>query len=324
MAVVASTGTELKFTTPLPVLVVIVIVFPKTRSLVELNTTPVTVPVVMNPFNVVTPVVVTLKEARAVVVPAAPKVIAPEPEVMVKPWVLAVLALTGMPLKLTAPLPVEVVMVILLPKMMPLAPAVKTTLDALFVVMEPLIVIAPVVVTLNDAKAVVVPAAPKVIAPEPEVIVKPWVLAVVALTGTELKFTTPLPVVVVIVIVFPKTTLLVELNTTPVAVPVVIDPFNVVTPVVVTLNEARAVVVPTTPNVIAPEPEVIVKPCVLAVVAFTGIALKLTAPLPAEVVMVSVLPKMIPLAPAVKTTLEDVPIVIEPLSVMAPVVVTVK
>ena len=85
MAVFASTGTELKFKTPLPALVVIVIVFPKTTSLVELNTTPVTVPVVMDPFNVVMPVVVTLKEAKAVVAPAAPKVIAPEPEVIVKP-----------------------------------------------------------------------------------------------------------------------------------------------------------------------------------------------------------------------------------------------
>jgi len=85
LAVFASTGTELKFTTPLPVLVVIVIVFPKTTSLAELTTTPVTVPVVIDPFNVITPVVVTLKEARAVVVPTAPKVIAPEPEVMVKP-----------------------------------------------------------------------------------------------------------------------------------------------------------------------------------------------------------------------------------------------
>ena len=65
--------------------VVIVIVLPKTTSLAELNTTPLTVPVVIDPFNVVTPVVVTLKEARAVVVPTAPKVIAPEPEVMVKP-----------------------------------------------------------------------------------------------------------------------------------------------------------------------------------------------------------------------------------------------
>ena len=145
---------------------------PKTTSLVELNTTPVTVPVVMDPFNVVTPVVVRLKEARAVVVPATPKVIAPEPEVMVKPCVLAVFAFTGMLLKLTGPLPVEVVIVTLLPKMMPLAPAVKTTLATLFVVMEPFSVIAPVVVKLNDAKAVVVPAAPKVIAPEPEVIVK--------------------------------------------------------------------------------------------------------------------------------------------------------
>ena len=163
----------MKFTTPLPVVVVIVIVLPKTTSLAELNTTPVTVPVVMDPFNVMMPVVVTLKEAKAVVVPAAPKVIAPEPEVIVKPCVLAVFAFTGMLLKLTAPLPVEVVIVTLLPKMIPLAPAVKTTLDALFVVIEPLSVIAPVVVKLNDAKAVVVPAAPKVIAPEPEVIVNP-------------------------------------------------------------------------------------------------------------------------------------------------------
>ena len=162
----------MKFTTPLPVVVVIVIVFPKTTSLVELNTTPATAPVVMDPFNVVMPVVVTLKEANLVVPPTTPKVSAPEPEVIVKLWVFAVFALTGMPLKLTAPLPVEVVIVRLLPKTMPLAPAVKTTLDALFVVMEPLSVITPVVVKLNDAKAVVVPAAPKVIAPEPEVIVK--------------------------------------------------------------------------------------------------------------------------------------------------------
>ena len=171
---------------------------------------------------------------------------------------MAVVALTGILLKLTGPLPVEVVIVTLLPKMMPLAPVVKTTLATLFVVMEPLSVIAPVVVKLNDDKAVVVPVAPKVIAPEPEVIVKPWVLAVFASTGTELKFTTPLPVLVVIVIVFPKTTSLVELNTTPVAVPVVIDPFNVVTPVVVTLKEAN-LVVPTTPKVTAPEPDKIVK-----------------------------------------------------------------
>ena len=149
-------------------------------------------------------------------------------------------------------------------------------------------------------------------------------MAVVASTGTELKFTTPLPVLVVIVIVFPKTTSLAELTTTPVTVPVVIDPFNVITPVVVTLKEARAVVVPTAPKVIAPEPEVMVKPCVLAVFAFTGIALKLTAPLPVEVVMVTLLPKIMPLAPEVKVTLDDVALVIEPLRVMAPVVVTVK
>ena len=80
----ASIGTELKFTTPLPVLVVIVIVFPKTTSLVELNTTPVTVPVVIDPFNVITPVVVTLKEAT-LVAPTTPKVTAPEPDVIVKP-----------------------------------------------------------------------------------------------------------------------------------------------------------------------------------------------------------------------------------------------
>ena len=86
---------------------------------------------------------------------------------------MAVVALTGILLKLTGPLPVEVVIVTLLPKMMPLAPVVKTTLATLFVVMEPLSVIAPVVVKLNDDKSVVVPTAPKVIAPEPEVIVKP-------------------------------------------------------------------------------------------------------------------------------------------------------
>ena len=172
MAVVASTGTELKFTTPLPMVVVIVIVLPKTTSLAELTTTPLAVPVVIDPFNVVTPVVVTLKEANLVVPPTTPKVTAPVPERIVKPCVLAVVAFTGIPLKLTGPLPVEVVIVTLLPKMMPLAPVVKTTLATLFVVMEPFSVIAPVVVKLNDAKAVVVPAAPKVIAPEPEVIVK--------------------------------------------------------------------------------------------------------------------------------------------------------
>ena len=98
---------------------------------------------------------------------------APDPERIVKPWVFAVVAFTGIPLKLTGPLPVEVVIVTLLPKMIPLAPAVKTTLATLFVVMEPLSVIAPVVVKLNDDKAVVVPTAPKVIAPDPEVIVNP-------------------------------------------------------------------------------------------------------------------------------------------------------
>ena len=86
---------------------------------------------------------------------------------------MAVFALTGIPLKLTTPLPVEVVIVRLLPKVMPLAPAVKTTLVEVPMVIEPFSVIAPVVVKLKDAKAVVVPAAPKVIAPEPEVMVKP-------------------------------------------------------------------------------------------------------------------------------------------------------
>ena len=85
-------------------------------------------------------------------------------------------------------------------------------------------------------------------------------MAVFASTGTELKFTTPLPVVVVIVIVLPKTTSLAELNTTPATAPVVIDPLSVTIPVVVMLNEANLVLPPTTPKVTAPDPEIIVKP----------------------------------------------------------------
>ena len=85
-------------------------------------------------------------------------------------------------------------------------------------------------------------------------------MAVVASTGTELKFTTPLPMVVVIVIVLPKTTSLAELTTTPLAVPVVIDPLSVTMPVLVMLNEANFVLPPTAPKVTTPDPERIVKP----------------------------------------------------------------
>ena len=82
-------------------------------------------------------------------------------------------ALTGMLLKLTGPLPVDVVMVSVLPKMIPLAPAVKTTPDKVPVVIDPLSVMVPVVVTVKEFKAVPVPTAPKVTAPEPERIVRP-------------------------------------------------------------------------------------------------------------------------------------------------------
>ena len=66
-----------------------------------------------------------------------------------------------------------------------------------------------------------------------------------------------------------------------------------------------------------------VKLCVLAVVALTAIELKFTTPLPVEVVIVSLAPKVMPLAP-VKTTPVEVPVVIEPFRVMAPDVVTLK
>ena len=79
MAVVASTGTELKFTAPLPVVVVMTILPPSTTSLVVLKITPVDVPVVMTPFSVVVPEVVTLKLFNGVVDPTAPRTILPVP-----------------------------------------------------------------------------------------------------------------------------------------------------------------------------------------------------------------------------------------------------
>ena len=54
-------------------------------------------------------------------------------------------------------------------------------------------------------------------------------------------------------------TSLVLLNTTPVAVAVVILPLSMVLPVVVTVKEPRLVVPPTAPRVIVPEPDVMAK-----------------------------------------------------------------
>ena len=170
---VLSTGTDLKLTTPLPVEVVMVTVAAfNITSLVLLNTTPVAVPVVMEPLRVVVPVVVTLKKPKAVVPPTTLRLTAPDPDVMVSPCVLAVVALMGMELKFTAPLPVEVVMVSLAPNTIPLAPAVKTTLVAVAVVILPLRVMAPVVVTVKEPTAVDPPTAPRVIVPEPDVMAK--------------------------------------------------------------------------------------------------------------------------------------------------------
>ena len=67
---------------------------------------------------------------------------------------------------------VELVTVIVLPKVMPEAPFAKTMPLVEAVVIEPLSVMAPVVVTLNRFNAVPVPAAPSVTLPEPEAIVK--------------------------------------------------------------------------------------------------------------------------------------------------------
>jgi hypothetical protein len=67
----------------------------------------------------------------------------------------------------------------------------------------------------------------------------------VAFTGTVLKLTVPLPVDVLIVMLLPKIASLAEANATPDAAPVLMEPFKAIVPVVVTLNEANAVVWPT-------------------------------------------------------------------------------
>ena len=127
----------------------------------------------MLPLSVVRPLVVTVKYLSAVVVPTGPKVTAPEPALIVRPCVLAVAALTACEPKLTTPLPVDVVMVTSLPSFMPPVPTLKLTPAAVPVVILPLSVVRPLAVTVKDESALVVPIAPSVTAPEPEVRVRP-------------------------------------------------------------------------------------------------------------------------------------------------------
>jgi hypothetical protein len=90
--------------------------------------------------------------------------------------------------------------------------------------MLPFRVISPVVVTVRYSRAVVVPTAPSVTAPEPEVITRYSVFAVVPFTALEPKLTTPLFVDVVMVTSAFNCNVLQPLKFTPVAVPVVILP----------------------------------------------------------------------------------------------------
>ena len=69
-------------------------------------------------------------------VPTAPKVTAPDPDAIVKYWVPDDAAFTGTELKLTVPLPVEVVIATLLFKTTPLVEA-KATPEAPAVVIAP-------------------------------------------------------------------------------------------------------------------------------------------------------------------------------------------
>ena len=198
-----------------------------------------------------------------------------------------------------------------------------TTPEAVPVVIFPLSVTVPVVVTLNEPSDVVAPTAAKVTLPDPAIMLKLCVLTASAFTGRLLKFTTPLPVDVVIVSLAPKTISLAELNTTPVAVPVVIEPLSVIVPVVVTFNDLRALPTPTVPSVTLPDPAVIIKLCVLAPVASSDTLLKLTAPLLVVVLMVSSTPRIISLAELITTPLAE-PVVILPFNVTVPVVVIFK
>ena len=171
-----------------------------------------------------------------------------------------------------------------LPKVIPPDAALKFKPAAVPVVMLPLSVVNPEVVTDRVLTLVVVPTAPSVTAPDPAVIVNPCVFAARAFTALDPKFTTPFPVVVVMT-TSPRNVIPPDaaLKFTPAAVPVVMLPLSDVSPEVVTLNDLRAVVVPTAPSVTAPDPAVIVKLCILAILPLIGVVPKLTMPFPIDV-----------------------------------------
>ena len=93
---------------------------------------------------------------------------------------------------------------------------------------------------------------------------------------------------------------------------------------VVTLKRASLVVTPTVSNVTTPETAEIVKPYDVDDALIALLVPKLIGPVVVLLVTVIELPKVIPLAPAVKTMPEVELVVILPLSMMAPVVVTVR
>jgi len=197
-----------------------------------------------------------VKVESAVVVPTAPSVTAPPPAVRVRPSTPAVVALTAEPLKLIKPFPVpaEVVIMAVAPSLIPPEAALKFTPAAVPVVILPFNVVRPDDVTVNDFNLPLPPPrTPKVTAPEPLVIIRALVSCASPLMVVVVpKLTAPLFVPVIVISPF---NCIVEhpLKLTPVAVPVVIEPFNVTRPAVVMDSDSKAVLVPTAPRVTAPE-----------------------------------------------------------------------
>src|SRR6185369_1319154 len=140
----------------------------------------------MFPPSVVRPLVFTDRAPSRVVVPTAANVTAPLPAEIASPCVPAVFAFTAEPLRLTDPFPVLVVTVTVLVSLMPLVAPLRLTPAAVPVVMLPPRVVNPLLVTERLFSRVVVPAAPRVTAPLPDVIVRLCVSAAFAFTAEPL------------------------------------------------------------------------------------------------------------------------------------------